>query len=421
MDVRLYWVWLQRALGAGSGVYGRLLREYERPEKIFAATHAQLERSGVPAKTLERLCDKSLDKVKEICRQATVHGDWMLTPDDSRYPELLRGLYDPPIVLYVRGDFPDFGVTPAFAFVGHRDCSPYGKRVTTRLSAVLSAAGMAIVSGGAVGIDRAAHEGAMQAGGPTVAVLPCGLDVDYLRQNEDMRRRIVRTGGALITEYPPGVPVLRGCFQVRNRLISGLSLGVCVVEAPAKSGSLITARTAREQGRDVFAVPADIHSSLSVGSHRLLRDGAHVASCAADILTEYTDRFGDLLDSEAALAMEAKRMDEQPAETPPASKIPPPVRGMSVRRQQAANMREEIPSTAPAPLRELPLTDNARKLLAVLTEQPQTADEISQNAELPAGLLLSALTELEIAGRVCRYPGKRYARVSEGMQSLETE
>ena len=382
MDVRLYWVWLQRALGAGSGVYGRLLREYERPEKIFAATHAQLERSGVPAKTLERLCDKSLDKVKEICRQATVHGDWMLTPDDSRYPELLRGLYDPPIVLYVRGDFPDFGVTPAFAFVGHRDCSPYGKRVTTRLSAALSAAGMAIVSGGAVGIDRAAHEGAMQAGGPTVAVLPCGLDVDYLRQNEDMRRRIVRTGGALITEYPPGVP---------------------------------------EQGRDVFAVPADIHSSLSVGSHRLLRDGAHVASCAADILTEYTDRFGDLLDSEAALAMEAKRMDEQPAETPPASKIPPPVRGMSVRRQQAANMREEIPSTAPAPLRELPLTDNARKLLAVLTEQPQTADEISQNAELPAGLLLSALTELEIAGRVYRYPGKRYARVSEGMQSLETE
>ena len=246
-------------------------------------------------------------------------------------------------------------MTPAFAFVGHRGCSEYGKHATTRLSASLSAAGMAIVSGGAIGIDRAAHEGAMKAGGPTIAVLPCGLDVDYLRENEDMRRRIVRTGGALVTEYPPGVPVLRGCFQVRNRLISGLSLGVCVVEAPAKSGSLITARTGREQGRDVFAVPADINSSLSVGSHRLIRDGAHVASCAADILAEYADRFGDLLNPDAAFAMEAKCREEQSAKKPPMPETPPPARGPGVQRRQAADAHGEAPTAAPAPLRELPL------------------------------------------------------------------
>lgn len=406
MDVRLYWVWLQRALGAGSGVYSRLLREYERPERIYNATRTQLERSAVPAKALERLCDKSLDVAKEICRRATARGDWMLTPDDARYPELLRGIYDPPAVLYVRGDFPDLGVTPAFAFVGHRECSQYGKQATIRLSAALCAAGMAIVSGGAVGIDRAAHEGAMKAGGPTVAVLPCGLDVDYLRENEDMRSRIVRAGGALVTEYPPGVPVLRGCFQVRNRLISGLSLGVCVVEAPAKSGSLITAHAAREQGRDVFAVPADIDSTLSVGSHRLIRDGAHVASCAADILAEYADRFGDLLNPDAAFAMEAKCRAEQPAKTPPLPETPPPARRSGVQHRCASDTHSQV---QPAPLRDLPLSDNAQKLLAALTEQPQTADELSQNAELPAGIMLSALTELEIAGRVRRYPGKRYA------------
>ena len=264
------------------------------------------------------------------------------------YPPLLAAVYDPPARLYLRGRRPELLLGPCVAVVGARACSPYGAQVARSLGRELAAAGIVVVSGLARGVDGEAHRGALEAGGATVAVLGCGIDRDYPAAHAELSRRISATG-LVVSEYAPGVEPAPWRFPARNRIVAGLAEATVVVEARERSGALITADLAMEEGREVFAVPGEITSRLSAGSNRLLRQGATPLTAAADVL----EAFG----------------------------IVPP--------EQAA------PDVSSA----------ARDLLAALEHGPATSDELARSLGLEAGPLAAALAELELAGAVAESAG----------------
>ncbi len=396
-----YWIWLQLAVGQGSGLVPQLLSVFSSPREIFAADRGTLERAGAYGKMLENLCCKNLDKAIAVAAYSERIG-WMLTPDDTRYPQCLRQLYSQPLVLYGQGTFPDFNVStvPPIGIVGTRFSTPYGEKAAGCIAAGLAAAGSVIVSGGAKGIDRAAHEGTLYAGGTAVLVKACGLEVDYPKSTRFLRGQILQNGGAVITEYPPDTPAYTHHFEVRNRLVSGLSWGVCVVEAPKISGALITARLAREQGRDVFVVPGNITSKESAGSNALIQEGAILVTRAGEILQEYQYRcHGELPEQQA------NDMQEEYAEYLDRGLPQEPV--VFAERVADATVFEFEEPTAACPFAA---TDTAKAVYAVLTDKPTTAEVLCAQTKLPTGKVFSALTELELYGCAKSYPGKRYSR-----------
>jgi DNA processing protein len=282
----------------------------------------------------------------------------IITYFDSHYPALLKTIADPPAILYLRGTMPE---GPALAVVGARKASEPGRILTRKLCRELAEAGLTIISGLARGIDTAAHLGALAGEGRTVAVLGCGIDQIYPPENRKLAQEIADTG-AILTEYPPGVEPLAGHFPARNRLISGLALGVLVIEAAAGSGSLITVDFALEQGRDVFSIPGGPLSPTSVGTNQLLKDGAHLVTEAADILNILYpgQTHGHLLPDQDAI----------PAE----------------------------------------LQEREKKLFKSLTFEPQHVDELSRKSALTPMEVSDILLHLELAGWVEQLPGARYLR-----------
>lgn len=304
----------------------------------------------------ERLGARCAARLDGFLRRADPHhlekearrcGAEVVTLDDPRYPEMLRGIPDPPLVLYVRGRMPE---GPAVAVVGTRNPSSDGEYVAHRMGADLAAGGVCVVSGLARGVDAAAHRGAVEAGGPTVAVLGCGVDVRYPAGHEALADQVAACG-ALVSEYPPGTPPARHHFPERNRVISGLARAVVVVEATLRSGALITADLALEQGREVFAVPGSVLNPRSAGPHRLLREGAGWAESASDVLQ--------------ALGL-----------------APPPVRGE-------------------------PLGPAERRLVEALRE-PRYPDELVAAGLGPPAAVNALLVALEVRGLVQRMSGGRY-------------
>ena len=378
MDSRLCWIWLQGALGCGSPLVSPLLSRFT-PEDLYAADRAALTRAEIPAPALDALSDKSLERARGILWRALSDGDWLLTPADEAYPPLLRGIYSPPLVLYGRGTLPDFTRQPLVTVVGTRSLSRYGQKVTEMLSGDLARGGALVVSGGAVGADAVALTAALDAGGLTLSVQACGLDVNYPAANEDLRRRMLREEGTLLTEYSYGTRVGKGTFHVRNRLLSGLSHGVCVTEAPERSGALITARHAREQGRDVFAVPGDLTSPGSSGTNALIQNGARLIVDAGEILEEYRPLF-------PAMAPRAP--------LPPAA-VPEPLR-----------VAQPVASLPPAGVSEAALS-----VWQVLTDQPRPVDEVAAELSKPIPEVLAALTELELLGGAKSSAGQQYQRL----------
>jgi len=287
----------------------------------------------------------------------------LLTMRDPAYPPLLREIYDPPVLLYVRGE-----ITPAdrraVAIVGSRRSTPYGRMVAQSLARGLAEAGVTVVSGMALGIDAAAHRGALEAGGRTIAVLGCGVDRCYPAEHRGLMQQIV-AAGAVASELPPGMPPVARHFPQRNRIISGLTLGTVVVEAPEKSGALITAGLALEQGREVFAVPGSVNSEQARGAHRLLKEGAKLAESIADILEELDLQGG------------APR-------TPPVA-------------ARAAHADPESP---------------ADPLLAHLSLEPVGLEQLQEQTGLPAGELSARVLLLELKGLVGRLPGNRLVRLA---------
>lgn len=292
-------------------------------------------------------------------------GGQLLTIEDPGYPELLRQIASPPAVLFVLGPA-DF-TRPAVALVGTRQASEYGQAMARQLAAELARQGLWVISGMASGIDTAAHQGALEAGGQTLAVLGCGPDVVYPRANAQLHARI-QEQGAVLAEYPLGYPPDASTFPRRNRLISGLSLGTVVVEAPAQSGALITAAYALDQNREVFAVPGEVRGGRSAGCHRLIKEGAKLVEAVGDILEELGPRF----EQQAQLVLNF---------APPLSASPEP-------------------ETSP----------EERQILALLGEEPLHIDPLAIQAKVSGPELLRILLDLELAGLVVQLPGKRFVR-----------
>ena len=388
-----YWIWLAEKRGVRRQTKLALTQRFETPEELYYAEEDEvLLTEGITREEAAALEDKDLRRAEEILEVCERQDYRILTIADAAYPRRLRNIFDPPILLYCRGRLPLMDEEAAIAVVGTRSYTPYGALCAGKLGGQLAAGGAVIVTGLAYGIDSLAARAALRNGGRVLGVLGCGLDVVYPRGSEELYEDVA-AAGALITEYAPGTLPLSGNFPVRNRILSGLSVAVLVVEAPERSGALITANTALEQGREVFAVPGPIDAPGSAGCNRLLRDGAGLVSEGWDLLREYEERFPGKLRREAA--------QREAPETP----------GYERREQQREAQRRE---TRKLPPRLDPqgaeLTDDQIALLRTLTEEPMLVDDLVEASGIPVRRVLSALTMLEIDGYVSQAPGKRYAR-----------
>ena len=320
---------------------------------------------------------KRAEKVLENCRKA---GARAICYEEDGYPEDLRQIYDPPAVLYLKGTMPRWEEMPVLAIVGRRKASPLGLETARRFAQVLSAHGFLIVSGLAQGVDGAAHQGALEGPTPTVAVLGTAIDQCYPASHNGLLRRILEKEGAVLSEYPPGRRGYPGYFPRRNRIISGLSLGVLVVEAARKSGSLITAATALEQERDVFAVPGSIDRPEYEGCNQLIRSGATLCTDPVEICQEYAGRFPGLV----------MGLEEKPQEKEPEQEMP-----------QSASSKSK-PAPAGLTGREKLIVDSMDGLTHI--------DAICQNTGLATGEVLTSLTMLQIRG-VVRERGAKYFEI----------
>lgn len=381
-DSRIYWIWLQHALGAGSSKPNRILTSYASLKDFYrAGREAWLLEGYFTPKEIRSMSLWSEEEPAALLNYCNKIGQRVITPDSGEYPELLRQIPNPPCVLYVRGTIPDLSTRPSIAIVGTRRATASGRTAARSIAYELAKKGAVVVSGGALGIDTAAHKGALQAGGITVSVLGCGIDAPYLMANASMRDAIVQNG-ALISEYPPDTQPISSNFPIRNRIISGLALGTLVVEAAAKSGSLITADFALDQGRDVFAVPADIYSPVSQGVNGLIKAGAKPVSRAEEILEEYAEQFlgKNLLDGGKTNVI----IEDNGAET-------------------------QKPSLEPALPNPGDFSEDAGRVYAALTKKPLHISEIGLETGLSPQQLLAAVTELELSGAVQSYSGGRYS------------
>lgn len=390
-----YWVWLAELPRLKGPFRLALLRHFGSPEDIFFADREELLLAeDVPPGQAELALNRDLSAADRILADCQRLGQRILTIQDAEYPQRLRNIFDPPLVLYVKGRMPVMDEEAAIAVVGTRECTPYGTACGERLGRELAASGAVVVTGLARGVDSAAARGALRAGGSVVGVTGGGLDVVYPPENGDLYADVAARG-VLLSEYPPGSPPDKAHFPVRNRIMSGLSVAALVVEAPGHSGALITARLALEQGREVYAVPGPISAPASVGCNRLIRDGAGLAAEGWDILRDFQERFPEKL-------RPARKL---PAWTP----LPTRRRAEPRRKPESAPEPEKAPALR-AVSRE-GLTDDQIALLGVLEpEGPVQVDDLIESTGIPARRVSSALTMLEIDGCVRQHDGKRYTR-----------
>lgn len=406
MDDKLYWVWLSLLFSYGSSKPDHILSLYDSPEDFYHLNENELHhlefltQSDVQA--IKRVSLKRAQKIIDDCKRLGIS---IVTYGDELYPKRLRLIYGPPVVLYTLGDISGIDDEVAITVVGTRRATDYSTYVTEYLSYNLAQAGVIIVSGCAVGIDTAAHTGALKAEGRTVAVLGCGLDVNYPRENRELKKMILKKG-ALISELPPGTEASGRIFPVRNRIMAGLSLGALVTHAPERSGSLITAEHALEQGKEVFCVPPySLFDSNFFGVIKYLRDGAIPVFCADDILNQYTGAYAHKLDA-------AKMTGDYIGQKKLSGKLG------TISRPKADS------KTAGQPIEKAPkIEDNKDKfadLIAGFDEKqlavyhklevtPKYIDELSGSTGLKVSELLAVLTELEIMGVAESLGGQRYA------------
>lgn len=364
-----YAVWLAERSGCSAGLRMKLLERFGTAQAVWESTECELmEVPGLRQRQRESLLQKGLDQAKLILRDCARLKIRVISMEDADYPAPLRDLEDAPIVLYVRGTMPDWENTISIGIVGTRRATSYGLNASRWLAANLAHAGCTIVSGMALGIDGRANLGALEADGTTAAVLGCGADVCYPPAHRELMERIVEHG-AVITEYPPGTEPRAHHFPMRNRIISGLCRGVIVIEAPEKSGALITADRALEQGRDVFAVPGNINSPQSAGTNRLLREGgAELITCAADVLAHYPEESKQLTPTRALPDL-SRRRKERPAPANPSPVI---------------------------------LSAVEQTILDAVRHGADSTDAVIEETGLMASRVLAALTMLEINGMIRR-------------------
>jgi DNA processing protein len=369
------WIALNMVRGIGPKTANQLLKHFGSPAQVFTASRSALEKEGLKPQTIQELKDSEiLEKANAEIERLEALAARVITLEDEDYPVSLREIYDPPIAIYVRGDLTAAVRRPCLGIVGSRRCSTYGINAAQSLARDLSANGLTIVSGMARGIDAASHRGALEAGGLTLAIIGTGLETTYPKEHKKLEDEII-SQGAVISEFPLGTPPLPQNFPYRNRVISGLCFGVMVVEAAEHSGSLITARLAYEQGREVFAIPGNITSQTSFGPNFLIKDGAKLVQHWRDVVEELPREI-----KQAILGVPAKDGEKD--------------------------------GTNIEPLFEaLEFTDAERKVLDLLTsEAPAHIDQLLMASEIGQAELLSALLTLEMKDRIKQLPGKSFLK-----------
>ncbi|MBP3634079.1 MAG: DNA-processing protein DprA [Oscillospiraceae bacterium] len=388
-----YWLWLATRKGLGARDACMVARYFSSPETAFLASEKELR--AVPGlRSVQPLLDKELKTSETILQRCRELGIGIITMQDAAYPQRLRTLDDAPVVLYHKGTLTDFSV-PCVAVVGTRKASVYGMTQARRLSYGMAKCGCRVVSGGASGVDTQALRGALMGGGTAVAVLGCGLDIDYPKENSRLFAEVMQNG-CLLSEYPPGTAPYRGNFPVRNRIISGISLGVLVTEAPARSGALITADHALEQGRDVFVIPANVGVDTFGGNLKLLRDGAIPVGDAWDILQEYAALYPDKLKKQD-VRMPKSDVQPEPAEEEKGKKV------IDKPKVKAYIDLKDIADT---------ISPHERALLELLQNGAMHIDDLVEKTGSAAGSVLAALTVLEVRGIVTR-PSPRMYELAE--------
>ena len=362
--------------GVGPRAATKLLERFGSADAVFHARRPELESLRMKPETIESIMKREFhDKAVEELERVKQSGGDILILDDGSYPDLLREIADPPMTLYVRGDWQACFEQPCVGVIGSRNCSTYGKNASEMLSRELASRGITIVSGLARGIDTLAHRGAIDGKGRTVAVLGTGIDGVYPRENTRLAQEIIDAGGAIVSQFPLGTPPLKDNFPYRNRIISGLSLGVLIVEASERSGSLITARLAMEQNREVMAVPGNITSGNSFGTNYLIKAGAKLVQQWQDVVTELPSHIS-------------------------AAILPPQIETQG--NGKASKQQELMPAD---------LTDHERKICPLLpADESVHIDELLALSGLSFGDLNSALVGLDIRDLIRVLPGKNYAR-----------
>lgn len=366
----LYWIWLSESLRTGSKKIKEIYNVYKSAKCFYESSVNEWKLFGIfTIKEINRLSSYNLNDAEKIIARCKFLGMDIITIQDSRYPERLRNIANPPAVLYVKGTLPNIDERICIAMVGTRSATLYGTNMAFDLAFSLTKLGAVVISGGAVGIDTAAHKGALHAEGETVLVMGCGLNHKYLMENANMRNQIAEHG-AIVSEYPPDLSARIYSFPLRNRIISGLSNGTVIVEAGIKSGSLITANLTLEQNRDLFAVPGNITSEYSKGTNNLLKDCAKPVTSAMDIMEEYLPAISrdELNDFEKKL-------------------------NQTISQDEFNN-----------------LSAIGKKLYKALSRSPQHVDTIAQKLGVAVSDLLIGITELEIVGLLKQFPGRMYAK-----------
>ena len=371
LDSSLSWLALSLTPGLASRLSARLLRRFESPEGVFRASVAQLEECHLPAPVVRSVAKKEAFKraEKELAGIRRIAGCRLINWTEPEYPQSLLQIYDPPVMLYLRGD-PQILNLPSLGIVGTRKPTLYGSQMAERLGRDLAARGVVIVSGMARGIDAIGHQGAMAVNGRAIGILGTGIDVCYPKENKKLYEKVLERG-AILSEFPLGTYPAPENFPMRNRIVAGMPLGIVVVEGAQYSGSLITARLAMEFGREVFGVPGNVTQPVSFAPNQLIKQGAKLVTNAEDVIEE----------------------------------LPTPVRAMLVQAEQPEAEQRNLVLAAS-------LNEAEKKLYEMLSaDEPKHIDGIVERSGLNSSVVLATLFDLEMKGIIRQLPGKQFSKV----------
>ncbi|MDR0952109.1 MAG: DNA-processing protein DprA [Oscillospiraceae bacterium] len=415
-----YWIWLSAMTELKPGTRAKIIEVFGGAEAAYFADARTLEETlRLTPGEMKLVSDKSLGRATEILGRCEEEDVTILTLGDAAYPARLRNIFAPPIVLYIKGRLPVMDEQAAIGVVGTRRATPYGIKMARSFGYDLTKGGGLVVTGLAAGIDSAAAEGALRAGGSCVGVLGCSIDEIYPKNNDVLYTDVMAVG-ALVSEYPPGTPLHGRLFPERNRIVSGLSVGVLIIEAPLRSGALITADLALEQGREVFAVPGNADAPNCEGSNDLIRQGATLVSKGWDILEDFSGRFPDKIAAPDKIILQESSLPDSPAIYPTVVSLPlktkenAPAPGRGFLKLRVAGDRKSVDKPKKREYIDLrgqldSLPETQLKIVSVMNVKAKHVDDIIEESALSPATVLAELTMLELKGFVTREAGRRFS------------
>ncbi len=420
----LYWIWLSECFGIAPKDFPTFVSKFDSPYEVYMMSDEETSQiDGITALHRARLCDKSLERAYSILKHCKVNGISVIPYTSAEYPARLRTIEDPPVLLYCLGKMPRMDSCLCIGMVGTRSMSEYGKQTAYKISYELAASGACIVSGMALGVDGVCACGAIEAGGRTVAVLGCGVSVVYPREHRGLMG-IIQRHGAVISEFSPMTPPEAGNFPIRNRIISGLSQGVVVVEAASRSGALITARKAVSQGRTLFAVPGKVGDAQSSGPNDLIRNGANIVLCAEDVLARYEFLYGYMINrNKLAQAQKRSALGEKTLKRYGVACAGSREKREAPRQDVPSKNEHKVTKQSTPPQKEEAvmaredrenvlggLDQTTRKIYDCLPDEGSTTTDKLAQMGLSVSDIASALTMLEIFGLIEQLPGGAYKK-----------